>query len=189
MKGQAVQNANDRGATGHEFTELWHRYQRPLTYFVSSLLRSGVTGDAAAEAEDAVQEIMLKVYRSLERYDGRRSMSAWVYTIARNHCADLRRKRRVLRMPLDQDDEGVEALAGERYRTPEQAYLAEELRRSIDSFMATLGPEDRTVLFLRFYEELPYGEIAAVTGRPEGTVRYRVHELKRHLRDYLEGHA
>jgi RNA polymerase sigma-70 factor (ECF subfamily) len=190
---QVERHTVDRAGADRSFEELWHRYQRPLTFFVTGLLPRRGAGDVAREAEDAVQEIMLKVYKNLAHYDGRRSMSAWIYTIARNHCTDLRRKRRVLSMSLDDDADGAPptaaaaaAAAEQRYRTPEQAYLAQEVRRSIDTFMAELGSEDRSVLFLRFFEELPYAEIADVTGRPAGTVRYRVHELKKRLKDYLE---
>lgn len=165
------------------FEELWHRYQKPLSFFVTGLMGYTAVSDVAGSAEDAVQEIMLKVHRGLNSFDGSRSLSGWVYAIARNHCIDLRRRRRTIPLPTKDEVDSIPARRGDN---PEQRFLDDELKRTVDTFMSTLTEENRSILFLRFFEELPYAEIAEVVGRPEGTVRYRIHELKQHLRDYLE---
>ncbi|NBC29489.1 MAG: sigma-70 family RNA polymerase sigma factor [Spirochaetes bacterium] len=166
------------------FEELWHRYQQSLSYFVTRIMRHSTRRDLSGDAEDAVQEIMFKVHRSLDRFDGSRSLSAWVYSIARNHCLDLRRRRTIPlahNAPADLDE-----MPSTEADDPERILLSNELRRTVDTFMSTLSKENRSILFLRFYEDLPYAEIAEVIGRPEGTVRYRVHELKQQLKAYLE---
>ena len=167
------------------FEALWERYRRPLAWFVGGYLEGARDGDLARQVEDAVQEIMLKVYRSLERIDGRHATSTWVYTIARNHCIDLRRRSRtrgwLVARRVDPD-----TLAAPSGRGPEEQALARESAEQIDALIRELDPDDRTILMLRYYEDLPYAEIARTVGRPEGTVRYRVHVIKARLRDRLE---
>ena len=163
--------------------ELWHRHHASLCYFVRRIMGAG------EHVEDTVQEIMLKLHRSLPRYDGRRgSVSGWLYTIARNHCRDLRRRSRTV--PFHRDGEidldrlpassGTGALA-----QPEEALLSAEDRGMVDRFMEGLAPNDRSILFLRFYEDLSYRDIGEILGRPEGTIRYRVHELKKQLAEHV----
>lgn len=166
------------------FESLWQRYHKPLTWFVSGYVRGSRNGDRATQVADAVQEIMFKVYRALGRFDGRRCASTWVYAIARNHCVDLGRRSRARARTVAYDD--MDSLPNTRVRGPESEVLTRELETLVDSFIDTLEPDDRTTLMLRFYEELSYAEIARAVKRPEGTVKYRIHEIKRQLRAYLE---
>ncbi|MFW6261912.1 MAG: RNA polymerase sigma factor, partial [Spirochaetota bacterium] len=57
-------------------------------------LRSFLRADLARQTDDAVQEIMLRAYRSLDRYDGSRGFGPWLYSIARNYCVDMQRRLR-----------------------------------------------------------------------------------------------
>ena len=187
------------------FTGFWQRYQRPLQYFVAALLGTRCATDPACAPADVVQEIMIKIYRSRHRFDAGRSESAWVYSIARNHCRDLLRRNRTGRRHINRNIDVVTGAvqagtgptaAGCRSTThvpvartseePDQQLLAAELRRTVRAFMESLKPDDRAMLFLRFYEEMPYSRIAHTVGRPEGTVRYRIHEIKKRLKAYVE---
>lgn len=161
------------------FAAVWKRYARPLAYFVGATLGEG-------EVEDVVQEIMLKLYRGGRRFDRSRSLSAWVYAVARNHCRDERRRR--ARRPRGVDEEpgeGFEAAAGNE-AGPEETLMAAETRRQIREAMRALPADDRLILFLHYFEELSGAEIADVVGRPEGTVKYRIHAAKKVLRRRLE---
>lgn len=166
-----------------EFPRLWRKYHKPLLYFVKRRL-AGVSG---AEPQDVVQDVMLKAYRSGDRYDGSRSFKTWLYAIARNHCIDIVRARR---RPGGREGEiGVDpdVVGAPSSSQPEEQVASEESRRRIRSAVDSLPDEDREILFLRYFEEMPYAEIADVVGRPEGTVRYRVHQIKSRLRQQLEG--
>ena len=167
------------------FPLLWERYHRSLTWFVSGYLSGIRNGDRARQLEDAVQEIMLKVYCSRHRYDGRRAVSTWIYSIARNHCIDLARRSGTGRVHLARDVD-PDLLASPEQNGPESQLVRAELHAAVGRFVASLAGDDRTMLMLRFYEDLPYAQIALATGRPEGTVKYRIHELKKQLRLCLE---
>ena len=161
------------------FASVWKRYARPLAYFVTASL-------GTAEVEDAVQEIMLKVYRGRRQFDCSRSLSAWVYAVARNHCRDARRRR--ARRPQEAVSEPgvVDAAAAPEELGPEEALLGAETRRLIRESLEALPHDDRQILFLHYFEGLSCAEIAAVIGRPEGTVKYRIHTAKKVLRRALE---
>ena len=167
------------------FEQLWERYHKPLTWFVSGYLGALRNGDRASEIDDAVQEIMVKVYRSIDRFDRRRNPSSWVYSIARNHCIDIQRRTRT-RGVRAASDVRVELVAAPPREQPQERYLEREMHEEIDAYLGTLDDDDRTMLMLRFYEELPYAEIARSVGRPEGTVKYRIHEVKAGLKAWLE---
>lgn len=179
----------EAGTTGNrrasvDFDSLWKRYYRPVYYIVRAHLQDR-RSDRAAEVADVVQEVMLKIYRSIDRYDTRRSLSAWVYSVARNHCTDVKRRdqtrgRFVTSLPRP------DLTPQPSSENPEERLVAKERFESVDRFVEALPARDREILLLRYYEELPYSEIAAITGRPEGTVRYRVHQMKRRLRRHLE---
>lgn len=169
----------------HTFEQLWERYHKPLAWLVRGYLGALRNGDRAREVDDAVQEIMLKVYRSMHRFDGRRSLSTWIYSIARNHCIDVQRRARTKAMVATLGAR-IELVAAPSRQQPQERYLEREVREEIDAYIGTLDPDDRTMLMLRFYEELPYAEIARSVGRPEGTVKYRIHEIKAGLKAWLE---
>ncbi|MBI5445393.1 MAG: sigma-70 family RNA polymerase sigma factor [Deltaproteobacteria bacterium] len=129
-----------------------------------------------ADAQDAVQEAYL---RALRFFDGFRSGDArpWILQIVRNCCFDLMRRSRAFE-PLD--DEAP--LPDERTPDPETKTLrgadAEALEKALDE----LPPEFREVIVLYELEELPYREIARVTGVPIGTVMSRLSRARRRLR-------
>jgi RNA polymerase sigma-70 factor, ECF subfamily len=167
------------------FESLWERYHKPLTWFVSGYLRHLHDGDPLRLVEDAVQEILLRIYRRLDEFDCRHRTSTWIYSIARNYCIDLLRRHRVRRAHLVRCD-NPDHYSCTRFRGPEEAYLEGELHARVGAFIASLEPDDRTMLMLRFYEDLSYSEIGRSVSRPEGTVKYRIHEIKRRLKEHLE---
>jgi len=180
--------SNDGVATSSEtFRVLWNRYQQPLAWFVGGYLGGSRDDDLSSQVADAVQEIMLKVYRSLDRFDGRHATSTWVYSIARNHCIDLQRRRRA-RTPGVARRVDLDSLAAPAGQGPEERLLARESMEQIDALIRELDPDDRAVLMLRYYEDMSYAEIARAVGRPEGTIKYRVHVIKAWFRSRLEPH-
>jgi RNA polymerase sigma-70 factor (ECF subfamily) len=132
-----------------------------------------VLGDRA-DAEDVAQETFMTAYRSMATFRGDGSFGAWVARIAvRQAIARLVSRRAVISMdPANVDQqEGWIASADD----PEASSLDAEYRRSIQDAIATLPADQRTVVALRFYRDLPLEEIARATGTPVGTVKSRLH--------------
>ena len=161
---------------------VWTEYYARLVVFVSLFFR-GTRVDSSKECEDVVQEIMEKVVLNLHRYNPRYSFNTWIYSIARNHCRDVTRKRTVRSRVATTIE--VESLAA-RTEGPEELLVRKEEERITERFMASLSEGERQVAFLRFSEGMTYEEIGRILGMPSGTVKYRIHEIRKGLENALE---
>lgn len=148
---------------------LYTEYAADLTRFLAVKV-----GDPV-EAADLVHETMLEVWRHAERYEGRGSLRAWIYSIARNKAVDRIRKarRHVLTDETPEQPDG----------TPDPAALlsASEDAQRLRTCVEKLSPAHRAVIHLAFFEELTYEEIAEIEGCPVGTVKTRIFHAKKLL--------
>ncbi len=159
---------------GEAFADLFHRYKDLVIKTAFLLLGS------TEEAEDALQEVFLKVHRSLGSYDpSRGAFSTWLYRITVNHCLKQRRKRRPVIVSLEK------ILPFARQSRPsfeEQTADRDMIGRVLDR----LTENQRTVVILRYYLDLSYAEIAQVLDIPVGTVRSRLNQATKNLRRDIE---
>ncbi len=129
-------------------------------------------GDPAT-AEDAAQEVFIKVFRSLPSFDGRSSMSTWLYRVTRNTCLDLFRQGRRRAVPVDPVD-----LADRIEQDFSAAVIDTQL---LEQAIAALQPEDRDALGAVGLFGLSYAEAADVLEVPVGTVKSRVFRARKAL--------
>lgn len=126
-------------------------------------------GDAAA-AEDAAQEVFLKIWRHSARFDSERgSLRSWILAIAHRDCLDRLRARRPA-ASVDPADLGWVADPG---AAPEEEALRSEDARVVRRALATLAPDQRRALTLMYYGGYSQSEIAGALGVPLGTVKSR----------------
>ncbi len=155
------------------FTALYTRYRGPTQRYLRGLL-------APDAAEDVFQEVWLTVFRQIRRVTNPGGFRTWLFRTARHRAIDaLRKERRRSRLAREAFSPsgpaaGVTSEAGPSADTG-----------TLDATLATLSPEHREALQLRFYEDLSYAEIAAITGCPLGTVRSRIHHAKSKLKHAL----
>ncbi len=149
---------------------------RTLLGFLTQMLRDPGT------AEDVLQQVLLEVWQRAENYNpDRASLLTWVLTIARSRALDELRRR--VPEPLDPAvaaEQGASAGAG----ADEPDRLLERWRMA--SLLERLPRDEAGLLRLRFYEGLTQSEIAQRTGIPAGTVKTRMVNGLRHLRELLE---
>lgn len=174
------------------FAELVRRYERPIYNFVLRQLRH------AALAEDLTQDTFLRVVQKAGEFKHEARFSTWIYTIARNLCIDQHRKlghRRhaSLDQPKPGDDQRplVEAVADPHPRSSvERTAVGGEVASSIIAAVESLPDEQREVFLLRELANLPFRDIAEVTGVGENTVksrmRYALERLQQALADFEE---
>jgi RNA polymerase sigma-70 factor (ECF subfamily) len=151
------------------FRELVLRYQQPLWGFIGNLVRD------RQECEDLAQEVFLAAYVHLRSYDPHRSaFSTWLYTIARNRCLNLRKRRR----PSVRDVMPEPADA----RTPDLALAEDELFRRLDAELDALPLEQKSVFVLSELQDLSHEEVARIEGVKVGTVKSRLSRARAKLR-------
>ncbi len=176
------------------FATLVRRHQTPLYNFSLRHLR------AQPAAEDVVQDAFVRVVQSAAEFKHEARFTTWLYTIARNLCFDHLRKQAHRKHPaLDQAKRG-EAEEGEGPTLGEQTAdtrasvereaTSIELKERIAKAVEGLPEEQREVFLMREVANLPFKEIAEVTGVPENTVksrmRYALERLQQCLSEYEE---
>jgi RNA polymerase sigma-70 factor (ECF subfamily) len=129
-------------------------------------------GDPHA-AEDATQEVFIKVFRTIGSYDGRSRLSTWLYRVTHNACLDMVRTGR--RTPQPVDPVTIEPLPAPDF--------ADDVvfSHALEAAIATLPPEDRDALGAVTLFGLSYQEAAETLGIPVGTVKSRVFRARRPL--------
>ncbi len=142
-----------------------------------------LTGDRQ-EAEDLAQDVFVRVYRNLDRYEPG-TFEGWLYRITKNLFLDKVRRRNRIRMEALQDEEWRHP--ADEDPGPEDRVQHGVLRGDIERALLELPPSFRTAVVLCDVQGLTYEEIAEATGWPLGTVRSRIHRGRRLLRRALSG--
>ncbi len=148
-----------------------------------------LTGDPS-QAEDLVQDTMLKAYRSWRQYRPGTNAKGWLLTILRNTFINDYRRRKL--EPVAMDLEAVEPHA--LYRAveqtdPEGAFFSKIVDAKVLEAIDALAPEFREVLVLSDIEGMRYAEIAETLQVPVGTVKSRLFRARRQLQAALYAHA
>ncbi len=154
------------------FAVLFEQYKN-LVYKTAYLMLGEST-----EAEDALQEIFVQVYKSLAGFDPRKAaFTTWLYRVTFNHCLNHRRKKRPFTLPLEDISPALKSeFPG--------AQLAEE--EVLQQAIGKLTDKQRAVVILRYFWDLSYAEIAQILDLPLGTVKSRIDLALKTLRKVLE---
>jgi len=138
------------------------------------------------EAEDLTQDIIFKIFKSLDTFDRRANFQTWLISISRNLCIDHYRSVRKERETMARDVDASSLSPVSRDRGPYSLLEQGDLKQLIRQALAELPPTLRQAVVLRDLQEFSYQEIADTLGLPEGTVKSRINrgrlELARQLR-------
>jgi len=174
------------------FKELVERYQRKV-YSICY----GVLKDPEASM-DVSQEVFIKVYRYLGKFNRESSFYTWLYRITVNMCIDhIRKNSKVQRVEYDDrlSHSGGEAEGDEHISPsplgihPDKVYGRKELRQKMLEALETLNEKHRTILVLREVEGLSYEEIADVLNISKGTVMSRLYHARRYFQDAIKDYV
>ena len=162
---------------------LIERYQGRLVNYLYRMLHN------EEDAHDLTQEVFLKIYGALDRYDPRYRFSTWLFRVAQNAAIDQIRKRRLklvsLTRPETEDgDGGTWDLPGDE-PTPYQEARNQERGEAIHTAIEALPWEYRELISLRHYGELSYDEIATMKKMPLGTVKNKLFRGRQMLKEKL----
>jgi RNA polymerase sigma-70 factor (ECF subfamily) len=166
------------GGEERAFEELVVRYQTRLLNFIYRTV-----GDRE-RAEDLVQEVFIRVYRHLHRFDRSKKFSTWAYTIASNLAKNELRNRSRNPLVLFQtvkknwQDEDRPLEFEDSTTRPDDMYRKRHLRQVVEDSVAKLPEHHRDVFVLRELEGKSYEEIAEITGCNLGTVKSRLNRAR-----------
>ncbi len=138
-----------------------------------------------ADAEDLVQDTLIRAYKAIDRFDGRHPR-AWLLTILRNTHINRNRRRRpeLLRDPDTQLERAIQTPAEDEAARPDR-FVDLEFAAEVETALATLSAAFGDVIDLVDVNGLTYAEAAEVLGIPVGTVMSRLHRGRKKIREHL----
>lgn len=183
----AALRAGDEAA----YEELLRRYEVKIYSLARGLTRN------EHDAQDAVQETLLSVFKNIARFKGESSLSTWVYRITVNSALmSLRRKRHEQKhvtiedyMPSFDDTGHRVAAVPDWHPAVDEVLFNKEMAGLLRGFIAELAPEYRTVFVLRDQEELDNEEVAGILNLSVAAVKSRLHRARMYLRERVKRHV
>jgi RNA polymerase sigma-70 factor, ECF subfamily len=140
------------------------------------------------DAEDAVQEALVKAWRNIDRFEGRASFTTWIHRIVMNTSLDILRRntsRPDMMATAEREDEEQPKLEPSHEITPEHTVALGEMQLMVRAAVARLAPVHQQAITLREFEEFSYEEIADSASCPVGTVMSRLHHARHRLAEDL----
>lgn len=165
------------------FEEIVRRYQRQVANIIYLTLGN------REEVDDLSQEVFVRVFRSLDRFEFDSSLYSWIYRIAVNLCIDEIRKKKIRKLiPLDfLTEKKLESeKRSKETSTSSDELLQKEKKEIIRGALDKLSPLHRTVILLREYQDLSYGEIAKTLRISPQAVKSRIFRAREELRELLK---
>lgn len=133
------------------------------------------------DADDVTQEVFIKVHKAIDGFREDAQLYTWLYRIATNECLTfIKKKRRRFFLPIG-DVEGemtekIEAMP---------SVPGDEIQKKLQKALLTLPDKQRLVFNLRYYEDMPYEQMAEVTGTSEGALKASYHHAVKKIEDFL----
>lgn len=176
-----------RSKEGHiaSFEELISTHQQKVYNIALRMLAN------EQDAFDASQEVFLKVYKNLDKFQENSSFSTWLYRITTNTCLDMLRKNKDKKNDVSIDsqiafEDGEASFQLEdKEADVEEEILMKERRQALYLAMEQLTPEHKKMIVLRELQGMSYQEIAEVTGSSIGTVKSKINRARISLKNSL----
>lgn len=168
---QRVARRRDRQA----FEQLYGEYAPRIFRFVVRMIRD------ETKAEEVTNDVMVEVWKAAGNFEGRSSLSTWIFSIARFRALNAIRGKRVVTTDID-EAANVSDEREDPMKATDAGQQGKVLRKALDQ----LTPEHREVVELTFFQGLNYKDIARITECPENTVKTRMFHARKKLKPILE---
>ncbi len=176
------------------FREIIRAYERPLYKLALSFLKN------PEEAEDALQEIFIKVYESLGSFKLGYDFSPWIYTVAMNELRQIYRGKKKIKNianftqtnSSEKQETPLESLSADNqpgYINPEENLEKTEERRQVLRAIESLKENLKEVVILYYLNDMSIEEISAILNIGKENVKSRLHRARKKLKKILEGNA
>lgn len=159
------------------FEEIYQKYKDTVYGYLYYMCREEEL------ARDLAQETFLKIFLGMRKFRGECSEKTWCLTIARNTFLTYARKKQ----PMLLGDTELANMEDTSEYLPEEHMIRQETGKTVRDVLALLAEDERTLLLLRDYEGISYGEIARILGFSESNVKVRLHRVRqKYRRLYLQ---
>ncbi|RAK70505.1 RNA polymerase sigma factor [Hymenobacter edaphi] len=157
------------------FNQLVRKYQSKVYWHVRKMVVDH------ADADDLTQDVFIKVWSHLDNFRQDASLYTWIYRIATNECLNfLSSKRRKFFLPLN--DVGAEL--AQKLEADEQL-AGDTVELKLQKAILRLPDKQRLVFNLRYYDEMPYEQMAEVTGTSVGALKASYHHAVKKIEQYV----
>src|SRR6202158_724533 len=168
-----------QGEDQEAFEELIRRHQHRVFAVAGGILRR------REDVEDVAQQVFVKAYFSLRRFDQRAAFSTWLYKITVNECWDLLRKKKVRPLVYESDlseEQAGQFSAAERLQSGAQDVSDKlEAQQEVENLLQGLDERDRMMLILKEVEGFAIDEIAEILNLNANTVKVRLFRARRRI--------
>jgi len=158
--------------------EIFDRYSSRIYNFAYRFLRN------SEAAEDATQEVFVKMLKHANQFHGDAKLSTWLFSITANWCRDYLRKAD---NKAKEAEEVLYSIPAPSELAPDRNLERRQDEQMIQKALAALTPEQREAILLSRYQGLSYAEIAQISGCSEGAVKTRVFRAMETLKKALAG--
>ncbi|MDD2678165.1 MAG: sigma-70 family RNA polymerase sigma factor [Candidatus Pacebacteria bacterium] len=159
------------------------QYLKPIYSFVYRYVGN------AFDAEDITQEVFVRMWQNIKKFDQKRNFQSWIFGIAKNAAIDFLRKKKALPFSVFEDKKGnnvfLETLASQS-PLPDALWEKDDLASKIASAIKKLSFKYQKVLSLYYYENLTFKKIAVLSGEPLNTIKSQHRRALINLRKALD---
>lgn len=160
------------------FESLVKQYQERLYWHIRRML-----GDHE-DANDVLQNVFIRVWKALENFREDAQLYTWLYRIATNECLSfIEQRKRKASIPLDTIESGLTNTI-----KADKDFDPNKLEWKLQLAIAQLPEKQRVVFNLRYYDEMPYGEMSKVLETSEGALKASYHHAAKKIEDFILNH-
>lgn len=164
----------DKGA----FSNLVEKYQKMVYTLALKILGNN------EDAEDAAQEVFVKCYRALNRYNAQAAFSTWLYKITYNHSIDLLKSKNKKWQTIEWNSEMESGIT--KHHSLDEKIDLKEIQLLLKEAIHRLSPDEQVIVTLYYYEGLALKEIAEIIGIRENNVKIKLHRIRTKLLQILK---
>ena len=164
----------DKGA----FSNLVEKYQKMVYTLALKILGNN------EDAEDAAQEVFVKCYRALNRYNAQAAFSTWLYKITYNHSIDLLKSKNKKWQTIEWNSEMESGIT--KHHSLDEKIDLKEIQLLLKEAIHRLSPDEQVIVTLYYYEGLALKEIAEIIGIRENNVKIKLYRIRTKLLQILK---
>ncbi len=161
----------------HYFALLYRRYAGKVYAKCLSMLAD------EAQARDAVQDIFIKVFLNLSRFNEKSAFSTWLYSITYNYCIDLIRRKKKMPVSIAED---VGRVSDEPVPEVPDSVLLEMKQERLEVVLRHLNESDRIVLLMKYLDDMPIKEMAEFFKKTESAIKMQIMRAKHRAQQVYE---